>query len=158
MTEIAIEYVILVPLLLLQIFLFPFAVSLIMNTWVTSSRELALQDAASQLGSSIQQLYVSLNHLTVTTGTVTSEMNIPSSISGYVYRGNASLTAVSGSNSDTVLNLTLKFLGLGQSATTLVTLGPNAEWQSSTFMSNSTTACISANKDSSGTIWLSFGA
>jgi hypothetical protein len=38
----------------------------------------------------------------------------------------------------------------------VVTLGQNVQWTNSTFMSNSTTACISAYKDGYGTIWLSF--
>jgi hypothetical protein len=156
MAEIAIEYVILIPLVILQIFLFPFAVSTIMNTWVNSSRTLALQDTAAHLGSSIQQLYVSLNHVTITSGMVTDKLDIPASISGYPFTGNATIASVSGSSK--VLNLTLTFIGIKYSASTVVTLGPNAQWQSSMFMSNSTTACINANKDGAGVVWLSFGS
>jgi hypothetical protein len=158
MAEIAVEYVILIPLLMVQIFLFPYAANLIMSNWTTQSRTLALQDAASQLGSSIQQLYSALNHVTVTSGSVTSSLGIPSSISGYVFYGNASLITA-GLGSAEVLNLTLTFVGSRVSASTTITLGENAQWQqSSSFMSNSTTACINANKNSSGTVLLSFGS
>jgi hypothetical protein len=156
MPEIAVEYVILIPLVIMQIFLFPYAVSLMMNSWVDSSRTQALQNAATQVGASIQQLYVSMNHVTITSGLVTTKLGVVPSINGYSYTGSATIASSSGSSK--VLNLTLSFVGIRYSVSTVVTLGPNAQWQSTSFMSNSTTASINANKDGSGVIWLSFGA
>jgi len=159
MANITIEYMILVPLLILQIFLLPYATSLIMSSWSTSSETLALQEACSRVGSSIQQLYFFMNHASIPSGNVTSSMNIPMFINNYAYTGNATLTSViSGSSSSKVLKLTLKFMGNSIFVTSPVTLGQNVQWQSSSFMSNSTTACIQAYKDSSNVIWLSFGA
>jgi hypothetical protein len=77
MTQITIEYMIMIPLLILQIFLFPFTAGLIMNGWVDSRRTLALQEAASNLGSSIQQLYSSLNHDTISAGVVNNTVALP---------------------------------------------------------------------------------
>jgi len=68
MTHITIEYMIMVPVLILQIFLFPLTASWLMNIWADSRRTLALQEVASHLGSTIQQLYFSLNHETVSAG------------------------------------------------------------------------------------------
>jgi hypothetical protein len=151
MVQITIEYMILIPVLILILFLFPIAVTSIMGTWVDSRRTLELQEAASHLGSSIQQVYLSLNH--------TSILEIPNFIEGYVFKGNASLrTAIDPVLDPTrVLDITLKYIGLGITATTSVTLGQNVEWQESTFHSNSTNACLNAQKLPDGTILLSFG-
>jgi hypothetical protein len=155
--HVTIEYVIMVPLLILQIFLFPFAASLVMNTWVNSRRTMALQEAASHLGSSIQQLYFSLNHTTIPESNVTNKLDVPPFIEGYAYTGTAILRTVSypvpGSK---VLEVTLRFIGIGISTSTIVTLGDNVVWQDSIFMSNSTSACLQAEKDSSSIIKLSF--
>jgi hypothetical protein len=153
MANITIEYMILVPLLILQIFLLPYASSLIMSSWSNSSETLVLQDACSRVGSSIQQLYFFLNHTSIPSGSVTSNMNIPRFINNYAYTGNATLPP-----SSNVLQLTLKFIGNSIFVTQPVDLGQNVQWQSSSFMSNSTTACIKACKYSNNTILLSFGA
>jgi len=159
MANITIEYVILVPLLILQIFLLPYAASLIMSTWSTSSETLALQDACSRVGSSIQQLCFFLNHASIPTVNVTSSMNIPRFINNYAYTANATLASVvSGPSSNEVLQLTLRLIGNKIFVTSPVDLGQNVRWaSSSSFMSNSTTACIRAYKDSNSVIWLSFG-
>ena len=151
MANIAIEYMILVPLLILQIFLLPYATSLIMSSWSTSSETLALQDASSRVGSSIQQLCYFMNHATTPSSNVTSSMNIPRFINNYAY-------VVSGPSSSKILQLTLKLMGNNIFVTSPVELGQNVQWKSSSFMSNSTTACIQAYKDRNNVIWLSFGA
>jgi hypothetical protein len=56
------------------------------------------------------------------------------------------------------LQLTLKFMGNSIFVTSPVDLGQNVRWNPSSFMSNSTTACIQAYKYSNNTISLSFGA
>jgi hypothetical protein len=156
MAHITIEYMILAPLLILQIFLIPYAASVITNNWTTSTVTLALQDATGHLGSSIQQLYLSLNSEAIVNGNVSSKTDVPPFIQNYPYVGNATLRTVSASSK--VLNLTLSIKGPHVSTSTLVMLGQNVQWQASTFMSNSTKASINAYKDTNGTIWLSFGA
>jgi hypothetical protein len=158
MTHITIEYVIMLPMLLLQIFLFPLTASWLMNVWVDSRRTLALQDAASHLGSTMQQLYFSLNHETISAGTATYSPELPPFIEDYSYVGNATLHTVSASaNSSKVLNITLTLVKTRITVTALVILGFNVQWQDSSFVSNSTHACVSAVKEASGTITLSFG-
>jgi hypothetical protein len=160
MANITIEYMILIPVLILQIFLLPYATSLIMSSWSTSVETLALQDASSRVGSSIQQLYYFVNHATVPSGNITSSLNIPRFINNYAYTGNAMLTnVVSGSSPSKVLRLTLKFMGNSIFVTSSVDLGQNVYWTTtSSFMSNSTTACIQACKYSNNTILLFFGS
>jgi hypothetical protein len=159
MVQITIEYMILIPVLILILFLFPIAVTSIMGTWVDSRRTLELQEAASHLGSSIQQVYLSLNHTSIQTGTLSGVLDIPRFIEGYSFKGNASLRAVLDPALDPtrVLDITLKYVGLGISSTTSVTLGQNVEWVSSAFYSNSSDASLYAQKLADGTVRLSFG-
>jgi len=147
---------ILIPVLILQIFLLPYAATVMMNYWQTSSQTIALQDASTHVGSLIQQLYFFLNNPSVSSGTLTNVLGLSPYIGNHAYTGNATLVPVSGSNSGKVLELTLKLMGSTISTTTPITLGQNTKWTNSTFMSNSTTASIIAYKDSNSTIWLSF--
>jgi len=157
MANITIEYMILIPILVLQIFLLPYATGIFMNYWTTSSDTLALNDAGAHIGASIGQLYFFLNNPSVSTGTVTNNLNLPSYIGNYAYSGNATLASVSGSGSETVLKLTFTLVGTTISTTTPVTLGQNVQWVNSTFTSNSNNAGITGQKDSNDTILLSFG-
>lgn len=159
MPHITIEYVIMVPVLILQIFLFPLTTSWLMNVWVDSRRTLALQEAASHLGSTIQQVYFSLNHETMSAGSVTHKPDVPPYIENYPYTGNATLRTVldPALNSSKILELTFKLQTVGTTVTTSVILGQNVMWKESTFMSNSVNASIIAEKNATGTIILSFG-
>jgi hypothetical protein len=159
MPHVTIEYAIMVPVLILQIFLFPLATGWLMDIWVNSRRTLALQEAVSYLGSAIQQVYFSLNHETISAGTVTQKSNVPPLIENYPYTGTATLKTVLDPtlNSSKVLVLTLKLGTIGTTVTSSVILGQNVLWQQSTFMSNSTNACIIAQKLANGTIRFSFG-
>jgi hypothetical protein len=149
---------IMIPILILQIFLFPLTAGWIMNTWVDSRQTLALQETASHLGSSIQQVYSALNHESISAGTVTNRLEVPPFIEGHAYKGNATLRASDPSpNSSQILDLALKLMGGNIATATSVTLGQNVAWQDSTFMSNSTYATIIAEKMANGTILLSFG-
>ncbi len=157
MAHITIEYVIMLPILILQIILFPLTASWLMNVWVDARRNLALEEVASHLGSTIQQVYFTLNHETIPDVNFTQKPDVPPFIEGYPYIGNATLKSVSGSSSTKILELTLRLKGTGISASTKVLLGQNVNWQESTFISNSTNACITAVKFSNGTIALRFG-
>jgi hypothetical protein len=146
------------PILILQIFLFPLTASWLMNIWVDSRRTLVLQEAASHLGSTIQQLYFSLNHETISAGTATYLPGLPPFIEDYNYIGSATLRKVSGSaDSSKVLSITLTLAKTKITVTTLVILGSNVLWRPSVFISNSTSAIVSAEKLSNGTIRLYFG-
>ncbi|NWG10491.1 hypothetical protein HXY33_01880 [Candidatus Bathyarchaeota archaeon] len=160
MPHVTIEYVIMVPVLILQIFLFPFAANWLMNIWVDSRRTLALQEAGSNLGSTLQQIYFALNHETISAGTVTQKTSVPPLIENYPYNGTATLKAVSESalNSSKILTITLRLKTIGTIVSTSVILGDNVQWQESTFVSNSTNASIIAAKNATdGTITLAFG-
>ena len=155
MVQITIEYMIMIPILILQIFLFPLTAGWIMTTWTDSRQTLALQETASHLGSSVHQVYSALSHESISAGSVTNRLEVPPFIEGYAYNGSASLRdPVSDSK---VLDITLTFMGGNIETTTSVTLGPNAAWdKNSQFMSNSSSASLIAEKMSNGTILMSF--
>jgi len=154
--QITIEYMIMVPLLILQIFLFPLTAGWMMTHWVDSRQTLALQETASHLGSSIQQVYSALNHQSISAGTVRSKLAVTAYIEGYAFTGNASLRAAEADSSQ-FLDITLKFLGNSIESTTSVTLGANVNWNAdSEFMSNSTYANLVAEKLSNDTILMYF--
>ena len=144
-TQVSIEYMIMIPILILQIFLFPLVASSIMNSWADSRQTIALQEAASHLSSSVQQLYSSLNHDSMSTGNVTNMLDLPRFIENYPYEGTAILRETS-SGGSTVLEITLSYIGNGISTTTTASFGNNTQWQDSTFVSNSTSTGIMGEK------------
>lgn len=145
MANVVLEHVVLLPLLVLQIFLFPFATTLITSAWEGARQEVALEEAANHLGSTIQQLYFSLSEETVCTGNVTQASNLPTTIEGHAY--NATGQPMNGSG---VLTLSLVLEGTHESASVKVTLGPNAQWGGGIFRSNSPDACIKVWKYHAG--------
>jgi hypothetical protein len=154
--QITIEYMIMIPILIMQIFLFPLTAGWIMNTWVDSRQTLALQEVASHIGTSVHQVYSALNHESISAGTVTNSLEIPPFIEGYAYEGNASLRD-SALNSSQFLDITLRFMEGRIEATTSVTLGSNVVWDTdSEFMSNSTYASLVAEKMGNGTMLMYF--
>jgi hypothetical protein len=156
LVQITIEYMIMIPILILQIFLFPLTAGWIMNTWVDSRQTLALQETASHMGSSIHQVYSALNHESISAGSVTNTLEVPAFIEGNVYTGNASLRDPESDSK--ILDITLKLVGGRIESSASVTLGQNVAWdQTSEFMSNSTDASLIAEKMSNGTILMYFG-
>ena len=113
--EVTIEYMILIPVLILQIFLFPMFVNVVMTHYVDDQKSLVLQETASYLSSSIEQIYLSLNHTSILSCTLKSNLGSQPLIDGYVYTGNATLQTVLGpeSGSSQVLHVTLNLVGAG---------------------------------------------
>lgn len=158
MTHITIEHVILIPLLFIQIIVFPFAASIMTSNWANYSRDTALRDAADHLASTIQQLYLSINRNEISAGTVTQASTLPSSISSYPYTAVGSLSSPLDSNSSKILTLSLALQIVGNTAAASAVLGPNVLWQKgSVFQSNSANASIKVQKFSNGTLLFSFG-
>lgn len=158
--EATIEYMILIPLLILQIFLFPVLVNAAMGQWTTDRQSLELQQVASDLSSIIEQTYLSLNHTSILSCQFTTDLSFQPTIEGYNFTGQATLEAISTQDygASKVLSITLSFVGKQISATTQVTLGQNVNWLNAQFVSNPPTACLTAQKFANQTIQLSFGS
>ena len=148
------EYAIMVPILLVQVILMPMAAGWMVEIWVKRRRETALQDVASHIGSTIQQLYFSLNREEIAASITTQASNVPPFIETIPYTITGSDRKVENS---TIIDFHLALAGTASTATTRVTLGPNVSWNDSTFVSNSTNACIKVEKASNGTLSFSFG-
>ncbi|MEA2090061.1 MAG: hypothetical protein U9O89_04810 [Thermoproteota archaeon] len=146
MANVVLEHVILLPLLVLQILFFPFATTLITSSWEGARRQVALEEAASHLGSTIQQLYFSLSEEKICTGNITQASKLPPTIEGHAY--NATGSPMIPSNGSKILTLSLVLEGTHETASVKVTLGPNAQWGGGTFRSNSPNACIKVQKRS----------
>jgi len=147
------EYAIMVPILLVQVILIPAAASWIVHNWILRRRETALQDVGSRMGSTIQQLYFALNRDEIAAGITTQATNVPPFIESTPYLIIGSSRRIGNS---TIIDLQLDLVGLGVGVTTFATLGPNALFQDSTFVSNSTIASIAVEKYSNGTLSFSF--
>jgi len=153
--HITIEYVIMIPLLFAQILVFPFAASIMTSSWADARREVALQDAANHLASTIQQLYLSVNREEISAGNITQASTLPPTIESYYYTATGNLSAPL--DSSRVLTLTLRLEKGGDTVTAAALLGPNAEWDGGTFRSDSPNASIKVEKKPDDTIHFSFG-
>ena len=158
MPSVAIEYVILIPLLFTQVIVFPFVASTMTNSWQDSQRNIELQDAADHLASTIQQLYLTINSDEILVGTVTQASTIPVTVGYYPYNATGSLSSPSDPDSTRILTVTLTLDDVGNTVTAAAVLGPNVEWTESTLRSNSVDASIIVQKFSNSTLVFSFGA
>jgi hypothetical protein len=159
MPHVTIEHVIMIPILLLQIFLFPVVANFLMNTWVNSRNTLVLQEALSNMGSTIQQMYFALDHnTTILSGTTTDQFGLPEYIDGHFYTANATLQPSSAAtNPSQVLHITARLATTNLEVTSQVLLGSNARWVSTTtFESNSTSAGAYGDMFGNGTISMGF--
>ena len=156
MPSIALEYMIMIPILIAQIFIFPFTASVIMNTWTDSRMTIELQETAGHLSSSIQQLYSSINHESMASGSMSITLDMPPLIEGHAYT--TILSHVT--QLDTtykIMNVTLKLSGTKDQTSTIVTLGQNVGWQDNlSFNSGAQPVTLNADK-SSNSIWISLG-
>jgi len=134
-----------VPVLIMQIFLFPLTATVIMDTWVDQRRNLELQEIAGHLGSSIQQLYFTINRASISVGSLSSKLDIPTSIDNYHYTVTFR-NATNPSGSTRILNITLNLLKNNVVASTIVTLGENADWNDNSVYYSNSISIINATK------------
>jgi len=150
-----IEYAIMAPILLLQVIFLPVATTWMMDYWGVKRMETTLQDVASHLGTTVQQLYYSLNRDDVLPGKVTQILDIPEYIESNPYTITASSLKIENS---TAIDLNLALMQHEVTARVRTVLGSNALLTPSSFASNSTAAHMSVEKFANGTIRFSFGA
>ena len=157
MTHVAIETIIMAPLLIVQIFLLPMVATTMTSYWTDNSRQVAVQDAANQLAGVIQQVYISLNKKEVLSGTIRWTSTLPKEVVTYPYTANGTLHTSFGSNSSKILTLQVKLQEVGNTATAQVTFGSNVIWdQESKFYSDSSNAAIEVQKFANNTLSFSF--
>jgi hypothetical protein len=154
--HITIEYVLLIPVLFIQVIVFPFAANMMATAWTNSHREAELQDAADHLASTIQQFYLSINRKEISAGNVTQASTLPPIIQSYPYKATGSLRFADSSG---VLTLLLELVGTKITVTSTALLGSNVLWvEESVFESTSSDASIRVQKFANGTLLFSFGS
>lgn len=157
MGNVAIEAVILAPLLVIQILLFPFVANSLASNWENATRDITLKELASQMASTIQQLYLAFNRPEVSAGNITQSSTFPKEISGHPYDATGLLNDSFQSGFGKVLFLNVTLQDLGNTVMVRTPLGPNVLWdEESVFASSSTTASIRVQKFVNGTLLFSF--
>jgi hypothetical protein len=154
--HVVIEQIIMLPVLIALVLLLPFFANSMTLSWIDARRQVLLQDAASQLGSTIQQLYFALDSDEVAAGTISQSPNLPQTIESYTYTATGYLAIPTFDNESRTLILTLTLHPLGKTAKSNVVLGPNVLWNDSVFVSNSTYACVCVQKFENGTLLFFF--
>jgi len=130
--------------------------SIMTSYWADASRQIELQEVASQMGSTIQQLYLSLNRMEVLPGTVTQASTFPTEIASYPYIAKGSLRTSELNSKIMLINLTLQ--DVGDTVIVQTSLGPNVLLdEESLFNSVSPSASIKVQKFANGTLLFSFG-
>jgi len=157
MVSITIEYVILIPLMFTQVIILPLVASTMTNSWQDSQRDVALQDIANHVASTIQQLYLTANRDEILTGNINQSTNLPVSISSYPYSVIASLSSPPDPDAVRVLTVTVTLDDLDNTVNAVAVLGSNVQWVESTLRSNSADASINVAKDADGVLTFSFG-
>ncbi|MGD6806644.1 MAG: hypothetical protein ACQCN4_06760 [Candidatus Bathyarchaeia archaeon] len=155
MAHVTIEYMIMVPVLILEIFLFPFVATVIMDNWMDAQRNLELQDIAGNIGSSIQQLYYTISRAD-DSGTMQLNLDIPQSVNQYAY----TVTFGQAPQVDTsykVMNVTLQFISAEGSSSSLVTLGNDIVWQNNLSFNSTTPSLSFVATKSGGNVVLTLG-
>ena len=146
MGHITIEYMIMIPVLIMQIFLFPLTATIIMDNWADSRQTLQLEQVAGHLGSTIQQLYYTVSHASMANGSMRVNLDIPETIEQHPYSvtlGNVTHQE----DSYRIMNITLRSLSRDIYCSTLVTLGDNVNWQSNvSFNSTNLNLSLTATK------------
>jgi hypothetical protein len=156
MPSITLEYMIMIPVLIAQIFIFPFTASVIMNTWTDSRMTIELQEIAGHVGSSIQQLYYTINHESTSSGSMSITLDMPALIEGHSYT--TTLTHVTQlDTSYKIMNVTLKLQSTKDQTSTLVTLGQNVDWQDNLSFRSGAQPIIVVAEKASNSIVLSLG-
>jgi len=155
LTQITIEYMIMVPVLILQIFLFPLVATMLMDNWAESQRTLELQQTAGILGSTIQQMSYAINRASVGTGTASMKVNldIPPTIENHAYT--VTMNKISDlETSYSIMNISLGFNSVEGYCSTLVTLGGNINWEENLSFNSISTGLSLTATNTAGSITL----
>lgn len=145
-----------IPALIALVLLLPFSANLMISSSIDARRQALLQDAASKLGSTIQQLYFALEPTHVAAGNISQSPNLPQTIESYTYTATGYLVIPLLANQSRTLVLTLTLQPLGKTAESTVVLGSRVLWGESVFMSSSNYACVRVRKFVNGTLLFSF--
>ena len=150
MSNIVVEHLMLLPLMIVVVILFSAAANSVAATYINQQLGVIAESALNQLTSTIQQLYYSLNQETIVPCNVTVTKPLPEKIDTYTYDVSATVKA----GNELTLSLFVPNINIQVNKT--INLSPNAQWSNSQFYSISPTAAIKVQKLGNGTLLFRF--
>jgi hypothetical protein len=150
LSDSVVEHVMLLPLMIMVVVLFPIAANSIVVNYTNQQQLVIAQSAMNQMVSTIQQLYYSLNQENILPCNVTVTNLLPQKIGTYTYNVTAT------TNPGNKLTLSLYMSSLNMRVEKTITLGPNALWENSQFRSILPTSAIRVQKIMNGMLKFSF--
>lgn len=135
MANIITEHVILLVPVFFVMMIFALIANSVVANYAIQQKAIIIDGAENQLTTTISQLYFSLNQKDIPNCVVTKTMPLPEHIEGQNY-------LINGTMAGNVLKLTFKFPGLPLSDNAEVTLGPDAQWVSSSVYNSINTNSV----------------
>ncbi len=149
MASVVTEHMLLLVPMMIVVMIFPMVAGFVVSNYNNEQRTLAIEQASAKVASTIQQVYLIASADTVQNSNITVANPIPTNLEGQQY-------LMTGTLEGEYLTLHVGYPGINVWYDHKLTLGENAEWDSTTMLdSNSPTAAILARKVS-GKIYLSF--
>jgi hypothetical protein len=149
MSNVVIEHIILIPLLIIVVIFAPLTAIHVVSSYTNTQREVIAQGAMNQLTSTIQQLYYSLIQESIRPCILNIRDPITRSIDSYRY--NVTATTI-----DNVLTLSLFLYGLRIQTNKTIVLSPNSRWVDSQYSSLLPNSALNVEKMENGTILFRF--
>lgn len=150
MSDTVVEHIMLLPLMMMALVLFPIAANSVVINYINQQHVIIAQSAMDQIVSTVQQLYYSLNQENIMPCNVTMTKLLPQKIGSYIYDVSAT------TNPDNELTLSLYMSSLNIHVDKTITLNPNTLWNNSQFHSILPTAAITVEKKMNGMLLFSF--
>ena len=129
MANVVTEHIILLVPVFFVMMIFALIANSVVANYAVQQKAIIVDGAENQLTTTISQLYFTLNQQEIPNCIVTKTMPLPELIEGQNYLVNGTMTG-------NVLKLTFKFPGIPLSDNAEVTLGPDAQWVSSSVHSS----------------------
>ena len=149
MANIVTEHVLLLVPMMMVLMIFPMVTIFVVNSYDAEQRLYAIENAATKMGSTIQQVYLALSDNKVQPCTVTISNPLPAAIENQPY-------IISCTLENNVLKIHMALLGPPIFYDHLITLGESASWDGGTLDSNVPNPSIEVTKDLSGNIHMRF--
>ena len=150
MVNVVVEHMLLLVPMMVVIMIFPMIAISVVNNYSNQQSLISVEQAGSQLGSTIQQAYILLSTKEIEPCDLQIPNPLPTAIEGQQYW-------VAGELVDNNLVLHFSKPGIPIWYDHTITMGANASWEGGTLESNSPTAGIIITKDINGIIHIKFG-
>ena len=149
MANVVTEHVLLLVPMMIVIMIFPIATTYIMNNYNAQQRQLVLEGAGSNIGSTIQQIYLLMSMPDIMPCNITVLNPLLPDIEGQQY-------LITASQLNNRLTIHFSLPGIPLYYDYIITIGANAVWEPSELNSLVPNMSVQASKAVDGTIYLRF--